>query len=1225
MMYQVRRSPENQNDRHIKNQETIKTKSSEGRIEKQAQLQLKRHRENFDEGDGPIPQSKKAKFFHSGIEKHHVPNMIRDLAPVIELQRDDAFQLGVKAANQYQMEVLNGLGVEMQEKCESAQVVLKKYQSKEIENIAKKKNQKIGTQLFDLYQILECQNQTKRQHGKTILEYAKQIINLIPDDDSIDSDENEIEASQEYKEMAEKYLENLSFDLPGLSINKLAAVLQNAMNGQESDDEGTISELSERDQEIELALRRLGNLLLVSQHNIALAAKCINPQNFDKSLDNISKCVSEIIKDAARRIEEHKNEHHRAAIQSEEEAAFHKMSIEMAKVLLLDSGNINFGIIETVTETLIPEQLKNTVAVDNLWLVLEDLATNPTIWEQIANVKPPSHKKIPSDPAIRACFELNSDQEITKRDAQLFVLSALLGHLRQAKAGTCFATACLIKAKYYHTLFFVQDLADMTEKGYVTRSLFKENRDFPFQARVTKEYLDVEITANKKGQITSTKRYDLIPDKAQEWPHPKKGTNLFEAPGIVASCQAMGISNVKEAVLTVLKEMPEKFSADEILKQLANHAYLRQESTLYWLRSQQRLSLEEYHYKAQFAFGAQTNHPLHRAYEQVSTSMVNYFGAQYMWPAWIALTMEEILVKSIKGLPLSSQTKYKKLIQESFLPMITRMRYRYNPNFDNVKKLFDDGNYGIRESHFYGYQLCDTGLPKDFKYSTNLYKNYQNHGSYITLEKFQEYQPPHLWKSVETEEKFREFLDDVIFETVNHIKEDLISSADKNQWDEVAKVMRENVSNPTFTKKMIFRLFGKTSDQEKEYKKNEFNVQSTPWQFAWGGDFNEVLKTYFGFSEEPSKLKDYNGTPKEVLVKCINYIKKQPDEFKEQYDDPRNQIVVSSPVHVFLLRPFEPSFKEAWDSDILANEYVKNNVEKPGLEVSNSRLNMRARNEIISFVANNMWVTRYCEKEDWVRQQLTNDSKKIFDQMILDAPKIYQMTVLDFQKEVEKIVISSRAGDKNIGKRNAPWEQQFKIILGNFVKKLVSSEDDRTKKIDKSTADKLLDFARNRVDSIALSEQASKKFLELMKQVPSGLSVKEFRKAVVKSAYTARCEYLYCNDPGWKTSFCEYLDTKLFTALPKKSQEKLISSGIITHDTNWKEQVHDIHFIFLVNPGTGNIELTRFHPDTQVVGFMDQSDWFPKKSKGHGCWKFPDNYRSWSDAPLFNVKKYMDV
>lgn len=1149
--------------------------------------------------------------------------------PLVELSREDTFIIGIHAANKHQMELLEELGEEAIEQFKCAlknenedlcNVPLKRFQEKEIKEISENISEMIGAQFFELFQILESARKTKTTQGEAILSFARELISSLPRSEA--SNIVEAEVDPKYLELAKSYLEKLPFHQSEEDIAKFALSLQKKAEKDEEQEEEAVDD---REDLIDFATQTLGSLLLSLQHNIAETADCLSGKSVDEAVNALSTRTNDILMAGKERIEAHAEEHQRAAIQGSDEAAFVKFSEELAQVLVLDSGSINFGIIERAADFYIPEKFKKTVAIDNLYLVLKELATNSTLWEIIANSKPPQSKEIPTDAAMRAFFGLDADQQISRRHAQVFVLSGLLGHVRQGNVGTCFATACLIKCLYAYPQFFAKDLSELTEKGSISRVLFSENRVFPMIERVSNEYLDTLIRADSHGKIRAVNFYSKKRDSTEKSPHPSKNAFLYEAPGIIAVCQAMRLRDAKEAVMAVIPKLKESFSVNELIQQLAQYAYNQQESNPYWLRSQTKLSMEQLVSKGQFAFGIQTNHPLHRGYDQVASSLVDIFGAQYYMPSWVYLTLENVLEKNAQHFPRSFQKKYKLLIKEMFLPMISRMRYRYNPNFDTHKVLFDDGNHGVHDSNWYGYQLCDTGLPNDFAYSQNLYKDYHSARSFHTLERFDGYAPPQEWRSIETAEKFRDFLKEVAEATFSHLIQDIPSKVEREEWENVLEKMLQELAAPALIKKMICKILGPESDQKKKFEKNEFGLDTTPWQFSWGGDFNEVLKTFFGFDDSPSKLKPYNGTPKEVLAKCINYIKGKPESFKEEYVDAASQIIVTSPVHAFLLRPFEPTFKDAWTSSLNTNEYISQNVEGPGLEVAHSRISHRQRLELIAFVAENKWTSRYLEKEDWVRQQITEESKRIFDEKIATSPGIFEMTVDEFEEKIAEIVVESRAADPNIGKRNLPWEKSFKLFFHKLVKKLVPSEEERKKQISVEAAAKMLDYARNRKDIIALSEGASKHFERLMEKVPHGLTVKEFRSAAVNAAYDARCNDLHGSDPAWKEKFSSFFDDKLFSVLPTKDKQKLIASGIVTHDTNWHSGVHDLLFIFLVNPGTGKIEMATFNQDEQKVNFMAQSHWFPRKEKRHGYWEFPDNYRVWKGAPLISVKRLMGI
>lgn len=1124
---------------------------------------------------------------------------------VIEFLRDDAFFIGQQERNYRDLQLCKEMGIEMDVE-EVKPKKIKKADRQIIEEITKK-GSFLGLQLEELFYLLPTLHLNKKDQ-ELILDFAVEILNQVPDQ----KNSNEMDCDEQYLKMANDFLINLPFAFTKDQTKELALKLQNEMN-EERDD------TSENEDLLEIAKTRMGCLMLVLEKNKNIALQCACTKNIDDSIRLIEKNATLIIAASRTSILKHAKSHQNTSIQDHKEALFHKMSLEMADLMLLETGSLNFGILDMLSTYLIPEEFQNLISIENVRRVMADLATNPAMWKEVASIMPPENEKTPSSFAIRATLGLELKETITKRHAQIYVLSAMLGHYRQANVGSCFATSFLIKALFYHPEFFIQDLKQLTEEGKITRVMNQEYRHFPYFNRVTKEFLDTLVEVDNDGYLFSS-QFDTFKQKRIPESITLNNSYLFEAPGLIAACNAMGIEKIKETILPCLQILPRQFTIHTLLKMVAKEAFKIQESARYQFRSSEIFTEEEFLERGLFAFGIQTNHPLHRAYEQSAVSMVDYFGTEYQFPAWIHGTLTEVIDKAEKGLPLKLQAMFKTLKAEMFLPLIVRMRFRYNPHIDDAFKLFEDDIHEMDYSGYYGYELMDGGLPEDFVYSKELYNQYENHTSFHTILRFEKHLAETSWKLINTEEKFQAFLVSVIKETVKQLKINEKSET-KKQWDEVLRVMCKAINVKNFGKQMTLRLLGKNSDQQKSWNKNPHNMQTTPWSFRWGGDFDAVMQSFFGFSRAPSKLIPFKGTPKEVLAKCINFVKKQPEQIKKDLCENASLLMVSSPVHAFLMKPDEETFVDAIDSDLSTNEYIQEKIEIPGHLIANSRLNIRGYKEIIDFIAKNQWIERQCEKPDFERIKLTNYSRQVFDDLIDADFELFSLTNEDFKTRLIEIVSDARASDERIGCRNAVWENQLAKKLDLLQKSLINT-DELQEIVSNETANVMINFARNQEDSAALSDRAAAKFLRDATKIPHGLSIKDFRNAIVEVALEAHTADSIVKDKSWKNKLGTEIDNRLFEMLDENKKEQLLASAIITHDPNWKKGVHDYRLGFMINPGTGNLEFFRFLPDLKSVTFFDQKDWFPM-GKGHGSWQFPDNYRSYATGPLFNVKKHM--
>lgn len=1135
-------------------------------------------------------------------DKVKYTKILKELEPPIEMQSHDAFLLGFHQHREEKILRINEDGIKNLEDCafvlnESVKLeskfTLKRKNQKLVDDIAKNRSKIAAKQLKVLFCLLDHLHYTNRQNGKLLLDFAIQLIQTIPS--------SAVEASDEFAE-------KLSNELQESDAEEFEKSLEEHL-----EDEPLVDEYPEITQ-------TLGELFLLIDTDIEKAVQSISKKSLEQNCRKITKEATQVINEAAEKVLQHGLNHEKYAIQGVDEALFNQMSKEFAKLLLLSSGDINIGIKERICQLVTPEKYAETTSAQDIHNVMTTICNSSEILNSIKKCNPPATPNASSDLAIRVYLNIPYSEPITQRDAQVFLVSSLLSHIRQAMAGTCFATCFLIKAWNEQLDLVTTDLVECVEFGEVSRNTNHEMQKFPFQTRLTGEYLDVLITANKNnGEILSTERYTVRANSINDWPNVAPHSLLYQSPSFRSVFMSMNIENPEAATISALQNLPEKFSAIQLIKELANVAVEGQKNRLS-LRSQPILTKDELVIRGLYAYGSQTNHPLVRGYEQTTTIMMDYFSEPETWPQWINNTMREVLKTSTKGSSPEYQAMYHQMLKTSFLPMIMRMKYLYNPYFDDNKVLFNDGNHGIYENSWYGFELWDMGLPKDFEYSNKLFEQIQKEASWVSIYRFNEYAPKHTWKRIDTPEKFQGFLKEVINQTANHLISTLPSKK-KNLVDLVASRICYKIDKPNFVSQMVSQLFGPKYNQKKKWIKNKFTMHSTPWKFKWGGWPEEVLKTFYGFRKCPVKMKEFNGTQKEVLAKCINYIKNQPTAILEDIKELYSRIMICSPVHAFLLTPGEESFSNAIYSEQPTLEYIEQNVIEPGLRVSNGRLSTKARNEIVEYVASNQWYHRNGEADDFERIQLTEASQKVFDDSIGNTEELMKTSIHDFQKEVCKLVYTSRAADPNIGERNSYWEKQFALIFNHKLKSLIQDVDD-SEKIPEDIAESMLDFARNHRDTNKFSPEDIEKFRTAAADIPKRLSVQAFREEVVNIAYKIHCDSKGRDDKSWKKSFAVLVDTKLFKFLPKKDQEAIINTGIVTHDSNWKVTVYDCHLMFTVNPGSGKLELCKYEPDLNSLSFMGQSEWFPS-GKNHGSWQFPDNYRVFQGRPLFNMNKLL--
>lgn len=118
---------------------------------------------------------------------------------------------------------------------------------------------------------------------------------------------------------------------------------------------------------------------------------------------------------------------------------------------------------------------------------------------------------------------------------------------------------------------------------------------------------------------------------------------------------------------------------------------------------------------------------------------------------------------------------------------------------------------------------------------------------------------------------------------------------------------------------------------------------------------------------------------------------------------------------------------------------------------------------------------------------------------------------------------------------------------------------------------------------------------EQLKKIQTPVSYREYRQAVIRNIEKgALCT------PSQIKKWTTELDQLLFNTLDPSRKSLLEQSAISFADTNWCEELQDLHFCFVVNPGTGELELWQRHADGTHLAPLDQDYWLNNQR-----WEFP--------------------
>lgn len=121
---------------------------------------------------------------------------------------------------------------------------------------------------------------------------------------------------------------------------------------------------------------------------------------------------------------------------------------------------------------------------------------------------------------------------------------------------------------------------------------------------------------------------------------------------------------------------------------------------------------------------------------------------------------------------------------------------------------------------------------------------------------------------------------------------------------------------------------------------------------------------------------------------------------------------------------------------------------------------------------------------------------------------------------------------------------------------------------------------------------------QLLSQIPSHLSIKETRQSLI--------QILQKQSEITATELAQYtrqIDTALYDSLNSPLKKQLENSIIPIIDTNWNEDVDDIHLYAVVNPGTGQFEIWQAHSNGIGLQAISQKEWMQEWE----CFSIPED------------------
>jgi hypothetical protein len=906
---------------------------------------------------------------------------------------------------------------------------------------------------------------------------------------------------------------------------------------------------------------------------------------------SIDKVMNEEYDEISRRFD-------RSQIQESTSARNMYRSRELANLIIDDKGEINTAILPALIEqtrnhlySLGPNRQYDSKRNEHILKVLELLNSNKEIGRLIKKMSRPITNKIAED-AIRNTLQLPSQVVLSDAYTRRAVLAAWLAYLRQ-NVGSCFATAPAIMVHDEQPELFLQDLADMLATGRLKRtfggieysvplSVSWGSGDLkkPFVLTLSSHGIKPEIwfspgliAAFEAAEILSgslTVREKVM--QLKEWIEPIIRDQAFRSPYCILTAEQIirkvllkvldlteeqvndyenrprtmiqsslimqlapsqkGLGGIGERCAHFLYQLEVAFNA---FKSLADNALLK--TWEFTLASFSETKLEFTQWNLYASLGLQTNEPggIGQVIYQIIQRKIDDLNKELQDQQYdyeMLYTQVKTLESQMRSATTEKEMAWRKIEYQgrvSELYMIQEQRDLIQARSHALVNLYES-LYNLYQSLFKDYfqEVYDADLHEvtvgPFDDSPAGYRLVYKHGRSNTSQ----------WTRIKNQNDFIDSLVSFFVATEPQVASLLEKQNVEKDLSEVVTAIINHLKTKEFLESALQRMAAAhRAPLIKDPLNHMDQVEKKPWVYTSGGTMNTLVSCYFRIPEKPFEVAKWVESEVELLVFLADTLKHLPPKLMEPYlKGIRSDMLMQSPTHAFILKPTLFPFKNAWANEEFTYTSIRDLFVKPAEQFID---NMVLSDQMIQYL-----VQAILEK---VPENFQPRFKSVFNS--LSGP----MGSIVFRDYIVEAMEQDRG--LRYGNQTILSSEQIDSLLYSSLPLFPNYElKDRLHKI-------LILLPH-------IGDREADEILSLLDQIPfdrtqevvSAHQLREITKALI---LLHEQKTFYSHDVHMEIS---QATQKLGFSMP---------TPIIFADTNWIKD----EFAFIVNPGTGRLELWR--------------------------------------------------
>lgn len=669
----------------------------------------------------------------------------------------------------------------------------------------------------------------------------------------------------------------------------------------------------------------------------------------------------------------------------------------LSNLLINDKGEINLTVIPRLIDllkqikySLGPNRQYDTKRQEHLLQVLTVLSENKEALRLLKSIdKPLSHRY--ADQIIRDSLQLPQNTPITEAHARRAVLSAWMCLLRQ-NVGSCFATAPAIIIQSEQPVQFLKDVAELLNTGRLKRTFGG---------------IEYAVPLSPSWGSGDLKKLFILPAgeeffKSEIWLSPGL-TAAFAAAGLIDPEAEPDVNSeiVKDLILSVLDIKSNQAylitSAEEIIKKALLKSLGLTEKDLIDYENRPKVMVfggllvqgsavskeskgkselcENYHalfLAASNALKALTDNALLRAWEFSIASFAETKSQFTRWNLYSSLGLgaeesggigaclyEEVSLrldlanrrihelqadyenifhqlKTIESRMQSVQSEkeaqwikaeYQSKRNEFYT--FEEMRDKVHHRAEKLAGLFDylidkyDALFPQYFQEIYDADMHDVSIgpyddsPAGFRL---LYK----HGRTNTSQ----------WTLIHSPDEFVESLTSFFTATERELSSDHNLEGMQIDISEITTRIVNHVRSKEFLETAFYRMaIAHQTNPIKNPLEHLEQIDKKPWAYTSGGTMGTLVSCYYKLPAPPAESARWVENTTELLVFLADTLKQIPPNLLKDYQNGKNKsMLMHSPTHAFLLKPSSPCFQRVWTTDAFTYTWARDHLISPKMK-----------------------------------------------------------------------------------------------------------------------------------------------------------------------------------------------------------------------------------------------------------------------------------------------------